>query len=331
MGDPNASIPTPQPVHYRPMFGSFGKALKTSVTFVSQAALNNPALAALGLQQTADRRFRHAHAEEIRHGAQRRHAGNHRRSRNLRGQGRRRASGLRAGDRAAAGPALLPVLLTMLIFTRTHPARHRLGGLAYDERKRSRLKVSRWPPAPKPASFSNAASTCRVATNCRRKTAAPSSKSVAAPEKLIEAVADSPLLFARAAYHLGNRHVPVQILPTESGGKLRFQTDHVLAEMVRGLGCAVSENRGAVPAGIRRLRRWPSARRRRWPTCTIPATARIAPCQKSTSSSRRVDRNAPRPPATRPPAATGQPGPAGGRLHLFAGPGMGGRVGRDPR
>jgi len=51
MGDPNASIPTPQPVHYRPMFGSFGKALKTSVTFVSQAALHNPAVAALGLQK----------------------------------------------------------------------------------------------------------------------------------------------------------------------------------------------------------------------------------------------------------------------------------------
>jgi urease subunit alpha len=51
MGDPNASIPTPQPVHYRPMFGSFGKALKTSVTFVSQAALGNPAIAALGLQK----------------------------------------------------------------------------------------------------------------------------------------------------------------------------------------------------------------------------------------------------------------------------------------
>lgn len=41
MGDPNASIPTPQPVHYRPMFGSFGKArTNTSVTFVSQAALD---------------------------------------------------------------------------------------------------------------------------------------------------------------------------------------------------------------------------------------------------------------------------------------------------
>jgi urease subunit alpha len=49
MGDPNASIPTPQPVHYRPMFGSFGGGLKTSLTFVSQAALTNPAVAALGL------------------------------------------------------------------------------------------------------------------------------------------------------------------------------------------------------------------------------------------------------------------------------------------
>ena len=49
MGDPNASIPTPQPVHYRPMFGSFGGALKKSVTFVSEAALENDAVMALGL------------------------------------------------------------------------------------------------------------------------------------------------------------------------------------------------------------------------------------------------------------------------------------------
>ncbi|MGX1787201.1 urease subunit alpha [Bosea sp. NPDC055332] len=40
MGDPNASIPTPQPVHYRPMFGAFGKAVtSTSLVFVSQAAM----------------------------------------------------------------------------------------------------------------------------------------------------------------------------------------------------------------------------------------------------------------------------------------------------
>ena len=49
MGDPNASIPTPQPVHYRPMFGSFGGGLKTSLTFVSQAALSTPAVQGLGL------------------------------------------------------------------------------------------------------------------------------------------------------------------------------------------------------------------------------------------------------------------------------------------
>ncbi|RKF05626.1 urease subunit alpha [Oceaniradius stylonematis] len=42
MGDPNASIPTPQPVHYRPMFGAFGKALtNSSVTFVSKAAIED--------------------------------------------------------------------------------------------------------------------------------------------------------------------------------------------------------------------------------------------------------------------------------------------------
>lgn len=52
MGDPGASIATPQPVHYRPMFGSFGKALKTSLTFVSQPGLENPAIRDLGLAKT---------------------------------------------------------------------------------------------------------------------------------------------------------------------------------------------------------------------------------------------------------------------------------------
>lgn len=62
----------------------------------------------------------------------------------------------------------------------------------------------------------------------------------AAPEALLAALAPSPLLFARAAYHLGNRHVPVEILPDPAGGgRLHFQTDHVLADMVRGLGCTV--------------------------------------------------------------------------------------------
>ena len=52
MGDPNASIPTPQPVHYRPMFAAFGRALtQSSVTFVSQAAIDNGIADSLGLSK----------------------------------------------------------------------------------------------------------------------------------------------------------------------------------------------------------------------------------------------------------------------------------------
>jgi len=52
MGDPNASIPTPQPVHYRPMFGAFGRSLQaSSVTFVSKAAAENGIGERLGLQR----------------------------------------------------------------------------------------------------------------------------------------------------------------------------------------------------------------------------------------------------------------------------------------
>ena len=53
MGDPNASIPTPQPVHYRPMFGSFGSAIaRGSLTFVSQAALAAGVGERFGLRKT---------------------------------------------------------------------------------------------------------------------------------------------------------------------------------------------------------------------------------------------------------------------------------------
>jgi urease subunit alpha len=52
MGDPNASIPTPQPVLYRPMFGSFGGAIAaTSISFISQAALSTGLPAKLGLKK----------------------------------------------------------------------------------------------------------------------------------------------------------------------------------------------------------------------------------------------------------------------------------------
>jgi urease subunit alpha len=52
MGDPNASIPTPQPVHYRPMFAAFGKALTaSSVVFVSKAALKADLRGRLGVEK----------------------------------------------------------------------------------------------------------------------------------------------------------------------------------------------------------------------------------------------------------------------------------------
>jgi urease subunit alpha len=52
MGDPNASIPTPQPVFYRPMFGAYGRALgQTCVTFLSQAALDLGVPEKLSLQR----------------------------------------------------------------------------------------------------------------------------------------------------------------------------------------------------------------------------------------------------------------------------------------
>lgn len=112
--------------------------------------------------------------------------------------------------------------------------------LAYDERKRSRLKVT-LASGVEAGIFLERGDHLHGGDKLVAEDGSAVVDILAAPEKLIEAVADSPLLFARAAYHLGNRHVPVQILPTENGGKLRFQTDHVLADMVRGLGCSVAE------------------------------------------------------------------------------------------
>lgn len=60
---------------------------------------------------------------------------------------------------------------------------------------------------------------------------------VAAPESVMEVKSDDPLQLARAAYHLGNRHVAVEL----QHGLLRFIMDHVLGEMVRGLGLSVTE------------------------------------------------------------------------------------------
>jgi urease accessory protein len=54
----------------------------------------------------------------------------------------------------------------------------------------------------------------------------------ARPEALLEIAADSADALVQIAWHLGNRHLPVQLLP----GRIRIAADHVIAEMVRGLG-----------------------------------------------------------------------------------------------
>jgi urease accessory protein len=59
---------------------------------------------------------------------------------------------------------------------------------------------------------------------------------IAAPEKLLHVECASPTALARAAYHLGNRHVAVQV----GSSFLRLAEDHVLEEMLRGLGATVS-------------------------------------------------------------------------------------------
>jgi urease accessory protein len=58
---------------------------------------------------------------------------------------------------------------------------------------------------------------------------------MAAPEQLSVVASSDPLQLLRAAYHLGNRHVAVQIL----AGSLRYLHDHVLDDMLRGLGLKV--------------------------------------------------------------------------------------------
>ena len=58
---------------------------------------------------------------------------------------------------------------------------------------------------------------------------------VAADEQLSVCAVELPLLFARACYHLGNRHVPLQI----KAGVLSYQHDHVLDDMLRGFGLEV--------------------------------------------------------------------------------------------
>lgn len=140
-------------------------------------------------------------------------------------------------DKGGAGG----VKSSLIILTRktTHPATDTVA-LAYDERKRSRLKVT-LASGREAGIFLERGNDLYGGDRLLAEDGCTVVEILAAPEKLIEAVTSDSQLFARVAYHLGNRHVPVQIIAESGGGRLRFQADHVLAEMVRGLGCAIIE------------------------------------------------------------------------------------------
>lgn len=79
---------------------------------------------------------------------------------------------------------------------------------------------------------------------------------VAAPEPLLEIRCADPLHLARVAWHLGNRHLPSQIMPKA----IRIRRDHVIADMARGLGAQVRESRRRSIRKVAPMRRVPAAR-----------------------------------------------------------------------
>ena len=94
----------------------------------------------------------------------------------------------------------------------------------------------------------------------------------AADEPVSEVRCDTPLLLARACYHLGNRHVALQIEP----GRLRYRHDHVLDEMLRGLGLQ--------PVCLAAPCPWPARRSRAWRTRAARVSGSSAPAMASRSA-----------------------------------------------
>ena len=106
--------------------------------------------------------------------------------------------------------------------------------LNYEQRQKSRAKATT-EQGPIVAWFIERG--CVLADgNCLKAQDGTLIKVVAANETVSEARAADPLQLVKAAYHLGNRHMPLQI----GDNFLRYQHDHVLDDMVRGLGLTVT-------------------------------------------------------------------------------------------
>ena len=189
------------------------------------------------------------------HGAERRDAGHRGRCRDLRRARRRRAARLRTRRGAADGAALLPVLRrSMLRATAVvrrsaaiaETAADRMT-LAYDQRHRRRMAMI----ADGGLSFLLDLATATVLDDgdAVRLEDGRLVEVKAAPERLVEIRTDSPLQLKRIIWHLGNRHVPAEI----TDDAVYIAEDHVLSEMVRGLGATATPVDAPVPPRARRL------------------------------------------------------------------------------
>src|SRR5690606_12294759 len=196
---------------------------------------------------------RHTHLAQGRHGAQQLPAADRCRSGDLSGACRWPIADMRARRIAADDPALFPVLifssdamLTMLldINKRLPPGREYSERLVlpFDQRQKSRLRV-------RLDSGIEAALMLERGTILRGGDRMLSGDGrivlvVAADEPVMQVTASNPAQLMRAAYHLGNRHVLLQISQgdgQDGTGWLRLEQDHVLKEMLLGLDMTVQE------------------------------------------------------------------------------------------
>jgi urease accessory protein len=130
--------------------------------------------------------------------------------------------------------------LTLLMLDARTPASPAVDGellLPFELRRRSRLLTKLTDGTPVGLMLERGAplrdGECLRSTDGRRY------RVRAADEDVMDARCDEPTLLARVAYHLGNRHAPLQI----GDGFVRFAADEVLATMVRGLGAALVSTR----------------------------------------------------------------------------------------
>ena len=312
MGDPNASIPTPQPVHYRPMFGAFGRSLVASpVIFTSAAAIAKGVAKKWGITRpmAAVKGTRKIGKKDMVHNSLCPKIEVDPETYEVRAD----------GELLTCEPAqVLPwrsATSCSDALPSSRPERERSGGTPLLR------SVDPWRGGPS-ASLGATSSRWRhedAPTDVVRAGAWPAAESTdsvtllfddryrrrlrmlgdggldflldliepivlhtgdglkleeggfvevkAAEEDLVEVRGRDPAAFARLAWHLGNRHLPAQI----EGDRILIRDDHVIIDMLRGLGAEVRKVKRAVRSRRRRLRpaqprSRPSPRRRCTPS-----------------------------------------------------------------